>query len=130
MCQRWVDDQAEQDHEQNVSAETNAPSEAARNQSGCDDCKLQLKECKKQEGNGFGKIPVGDQAYPSEGEVRSRITDDATDGVPEAQTEPGENPYDADNAERHKALQHGGNNVLFIHHPSIEEGQAALALIR
>ena len=123
VTQGWIHDEREQHHKQDVRTETHAPRHAARDEGGRDDGKLELKQSKQQERHGASEIGVGAQPHSPEGQERPRIPDDASKAVPKAQAEAHQHPKHADDPQGHKALEHRGNDVLFVDHPPIEEGQ-------
>ena len=123
VAQRRVHDQREEHHEQDVGAEAHPTSHASRDECGGDDGEFELKQREEQEGNRPCKRLVGAQSHPAKREERQGVAHDATQAVPEAQAEAHKHPQDADYAKRHKALKHGGNDVLAMHHAPVKEGQ-------
>ena len=122
--ERSVDEQGEEHHEQDVAPESDAPRHAAGEEGGCDDGKLELKEGEEQKGEAAANVRVGLQSDVAKVEEGEGVADDAADAVAEAQAEADDDPHHADDTECDEALQHGGDDILAVHHAPVEEGEA------
>ena len=121
--QRRVDEQAEQDHEQQIGREPHPLGERARDQGRRDDRELELKHREDQQRNRRRQRGVSRFADAVEHEERQRIADHAADVVAERQAEADHDPDKADDAQRDHALKHRRDDVLEADHAAVEERQ-------
>ena len=112
--QRAIDDQAEQDHEQQVGREPDPLGERAGDQGRRDDRELELEQGEDQERDRLGQVGMRRLAHAVEHEEGERVADQplAADVLPERQAEPDEDPEQADDPQRDHALEHRRDHVL------------------